>query len=55
MTKIKPINHRLTLRLPTWLMESIDKERTKAVIPESRNMWVIRALAEHIEHKEKND
>ena len=51
MTKIKPIDHRLTLRLPEWLMEAIDKERNKESITQSRNMWIIKSLAQYIEGK----
>ncbi len=53
MTKVKPIDHRLTLRIPMWLIEAIDKERNKESIMQSRNMWIIKSLAQYLEILER--
>ncbi len=36
-----------------WLIEAIDKERNKESIMQSRNMWIIKSLAQYLEILER--
>lgn len=36
--------HRLTLRIPTWLLEEIDKKRSQRVGNISRNQWIVEKI-----------
>lgn len=37
-------NHRLTLRIPLWLLDKIDSERKERVGKISRNLWILETL-----------
>ncbi len=51
-------DHRLTLRLPKWLLEKIDQKRKLRVGNISRNLWILEQIEKSIEedsiHKEIN-
>ena len=40
----KDIDHRLTLRMPVWILEGIDKKRKERVGSISRNLWILEQL-----------
>lgn len=42
--KEEPDDHRLTLRIPQWLMAKIDLKRKERVGTVSRNFWILEAL-----------
>ena len=46
LTQSMPIDgdHRLTLRIPKWLMEKIDVKRKGRVGKISRNLWILETL-----------
>ena len=46
LTQNMPIDgdHRLTLRIPKWLMEKIDVKRKGRVGKISRNLWILETL-----------
>jgi hypothetical protein len=37
-------DHRLTLRIPRWLMDKVDAKRKKRVGSISRNLWILEVL-----------
>lgn len=37
-------NHRLTLRMPQWLLEKIDVKRKERVGKISRNLWILETI-----------
>ena len=37
-------DHRLTLRIPQWLMNKIDRKRHQRVGSISRNLWILEQL-----------
>lgn len=37
-------DHRLTLRIPQWLMDKVDTKRKQRVGKISRNLWILEAL-----------
>lgn len=37
-------NHRLTIRMPLWLLEKIDKKRKERIGKISRNLWILEEL-----------
>ena len=37
-------DHRLTLRIPKYLMEKVDKKRRKRVGKISRNLWILEVI-----------
>lgn len=37
-------DHRLTLRIPQWLMDKVDEKRKKRVGSISRNLWILEQL-----------
>jgi len=37
-------DHRLTLRIPKWLMDKIDDKRKERVGKISRNLWILETL-----------
>ena len=40
----KDDDHRLTLRMPNWLLGKIDTERKERVGTISRNLWILEAI-----------
>ena len=43
--KIKEeVDHRLTIRIPNWLVDKIDEKRTEKVGKISRNLWILRQI-----------
>ena len=41
-------DHRLTLRIPQWLLKKIDTKRKERVGTISRNLWILEALEKEI-------
>ncbi len=39
-----PEDHRLTLRIPKWLMDRVDAKRTERVGKISRNLWILEVI-----------
>ena len=37
-------NHRLTLRIPKWLLDKVDMKRKKRVGTISRNLWILELI-----------
>lgn len=37
-------DHRLTLRIPKWLVDKIDEKRTEKVGKISRNLWILQQI-----------
>lgn len=37
-------DHRLTLRIPQWLMQKVDEKRKKRVGKISRNLWILEVI-----------
>ena len=37
-------DHRLTLRIPKWLLEKIDVKRSERIGKISRNLWILETL-----------
>lgn len=37
-------DHRLTLRIPTWLMDKVDEQRKRRVGKISRNLWILEVI-----------
>ncbi len=37
-------DHRLTLRIPKWLMDKVDDKRTERVGKISRNLWILEVI-----------
>jgi hypothetical protein len=37
-------DHRLTLRIPKWLLEKIDSKRRERLGNISRNLWILEAI-----------
>lgn len=37
-------DHRLTLRMPKWLLEKIDQKRKQRVGSISRNLWILEQI-----------
>lgn len=54
-TQKKEINqegtHRMTLRIPDWLMERVDEQRKKRVGTVSRNLFILEILDNAIKKK----
>lgn len=44
LKKKKDEDHRLTLRIPKFLMAKVDEERKKRVGKISRNLWILEIL-----------
>ncbi len=42
-------DHRLTLRLPKWLLEKIDQKRKQRIGSISRNLWILEQIEKSIE------
>lgn len=40
-------DHRLTLRIPKWLLEKIDAKRKERVGTISRNLWILETIEKH--------
>lgn len=38
------LDHRLTLRIPSWLVDKIDEKRTEKVGKISRNLWILKQI-----------
>lgn len=52
------LDHRLTLRLPKWLLEKIDLKRNQRVGSISRNLWILEKIEEscvQIESKKRGE
>lgn len=47
----KESDHRLTLRMPLWLLKKIDKERKKRIGSVSRNLWILEFIALRLKDK----
>ena len=41
--------HRLTLRIPKWLLEKIDEKRTEKIGKISRNLWILKQIERAID------
>lgn len=41
-------DHRLTLRIPKWLLEKLDEKREDRVGKISRNLWILRQIEKAI-------
>ena len=37
-------DHRLTLRIPKWLMDKVDEKRKERIGKISRNLWILETL-----------
>lgn len=44
-------DHRLTLRLPKWLLNKIDEKRKQRIGTISRNLWILEILEKEISNK----
>jgi len=42
-------DHRLTLRIPRWLVDKIDEKRTEKVGKMSRNLWILQQIERAVE------
>lgn len=42
--KVSSKDHRLTLRIPQWLMDKIDEKRKERIGSISRNLWILEQL-----------
>ena len=42
-------DHRLTLRIPRWLVDKIDEKRTEKVGKISRNLWILKQIERAVE------
>ncbi len=42
-------DHRLTLRMPKWLIEKIDVKRKQRVGSISRNLWILEVLEKAVQ------
>lgn len=42
-------DHRLTLRIPKWLVDKIDEKRTEKVGKISRNLWILKQIERAVE------
>ena len=43
------LDHRLTLRIPNWLVDKIDEKRTEKVGKISRNLWILKQIERAVE------
>ena len=43
-------DHRLTLRIPKWLVDKIDEKRTEKVGRISRNLWILKQIERAVEN-----
>lgn len=39
-----PEDHRLTLRIPKWLMDKVDAKRRERIGTISRNLWILETI-----------
>jgi hypothetical protein len=44
-------DHRLTLRIPKWLMEKVDVKRKERIGKISRNLWILEILEQAAKEK----
>jgi hypothetical protein len=42
-------DHRLTLRIPKWLMDKVDEKRKERVGKISRNLWILEIIEKEID------
>ena len=42
--KTEGLDHRLTLRIPQWLMDKVDEKRKQRIGSISRNLWILEQL-----------
>lgn len=42
-------DHRLTLRIPKWLVDKIDEKRTAKIGKISRNLWILQQIERAVE------
>jgi len=48
MNEKESADHRLTLRIPKWLVDKIDEKRTEKVGKISRNLWILKQIEKAI-------
>lgn len=42
------LEHRMTLRIPRWLVDKIDEKRTEKVGKISRNLWILKQIEQAV-------
>lgn len=45
------MDHRLTLRIPKWLMDKVDSKRKERIGKISRNLWILEILEQAAKEK----